>query len=332
MTKNKVPVGEYIPEGKPEKFLSTGSSLVDWSISNEYNGGIPEGRTTQLIGEHSTGKSMLTAEVVGAAQRMGGKGIYCDIEGTLDLIRAAELCGMSLEEDKFKIEYPETIQQFWDEIIVDCIKEPKRPLVVIIDSLSSLKADFEKDKTVGDAMTGARRALVFNSGYRKYQEDIRNTHLTLLFVNQTRTNVGMVFGDNRTTDCGKALEFMSSVRIMLDHAGKLKKKSDSDVVLGVSVRATAIKNKVAPPYRKGQFNILFDYGIDDIESLLSFIKKEDKATRYEVPEVDAHAHLSQAIKKFEDPEKYQKLREYAFSVWKNKYEVEERADKLRPDM
>jgi recombination protein RecA len=322
--KKDVPVASVIMTEQPSKFLSTGSSLLNFAISEKEEGGIAVGRTTQIMGDESTGKSLLAAEIAGAIQREGGEVVYCDVEGTLDLKRSHALCGMSLEEGDFRVDHPFIIEDLWDRVmagLIELCEKDKRPRLVIIDSLSAMKCrrEEESDDTEKNAnFTSAFRAKVFGAGYRKYQEAIVRNNITLLFVSQVRANPNQTMGDNRVSDCGKAIKFYASTIVKLKVGKKLK--DGNDVVQGVNVKFVVSKNKIAPPMREGEFAMYFDYGIDDIESLLRFNKKYSSDTTFE-----GHRSVEDAISEVEDnPEKFTALMDRAYKIWMKLHEYKYR--------
>lgn len=277
-------------------YLSTGCTLLDLAISNSYPGGVGGGRITHFYGDSSTAKSVIVQEVLGSAQRQGGIAIFEDAEYTLDFERAS-LFGLNtgnwssdkIEEEgdikddikgdnNFVCRHPNTIEQLFDEEIgrtLELMKEGKltSPVAIGIDSLTALPSKVEAGEELDKASYDMSRAKMFSKAFRKYICDMSKLGLSIIIIDQTRTNVGaMVFAKKHVTSGGKAKDFYRSTGVLLKYKGKIKNKHKK--VVGVTIGFEIEKNKIAPPFREGEFQLLFDIGIDDLSSNLEWLKQQ----------------------------------------------------------
>lgn len=279
-------------------YLSSGCTILDLAIAGRYPGGFGEGRITQIYGGESTGKSVIACEPLGAAQRRGGVGIFADAEFTFDQDRAELLYGLSTDPDEFYYYTPHTIEELFDGIIRDIYEvrvgveekgkkksakpstkavrtSPEEvgsglvPWALAIDSLSALTSIQEEGEALGEASYQMSRAKAMSTAFRKYIARVNDANLACIFVDQTRSKVGGP-GKGETTSAGRALKFYASTRVRLRHLGKIKNKYNK--VVGVWISFQITKNKIAPPFREGAFRIMFDYGIDDLASNLSWLE------------------------------------------------------------
>jgi len=291
-------------EGLPpcRHYLSTGSTLLDLAISDRHPGGIGSGRITHIYGDSSTAKSVLCQEILGSAQRLGGHAIYEDAEGTLDLTRAEEYFGLHVGrwgvehivtdsddplekvvgiDEQFTYRIPSSIEQLFEGEIGTVLKlvgegRLKSPVAMGVDTFWALPSMAEQKASMGDGTYGTSRAKQFSAAFRKYLYGIAQNDLTVVAIDQTRDNIGLAFGPKHTVSGGKAMRFYASTRILLKLAGTIKNKHD--VTIGIKVNFTIEKNKIAPPFRKGFFNLLFDYGIDDLTSNLEWLRDNSGLT------------------------------------------------------
>jgi len=265
-------------------YLSSGCTLLDLALADRLPGGFPAGRICQIYGNESTGKSVLVQEAIGSAQRQKGFGSLNDAEGTFDFDRGATLHGMNVKGETFW-DYPdpasESIEDLFDNYVPKTIKKCEKikgPRCAVIDSLSSICSDAELDSKLTDSTYGTSRAKQLSLAFRKCRTDISNANLAMLFVDQTRHNVGG-YGDNLVASGGEALKFYASTRLKLSPGAKILNSLER--VIGVELKFLVRKNKIAPPFREGIIRILFDYGIDDISTSLNWLHENDP----ELPEL-----------------------------------------------
>ena len=259
------------------EFISTGSSILDLAISNRPDGGIAVGRITEINGLSSTGKSLLGAHVLAETQKKGGVAVYIDTETSVSR-QFLEAIGCDVGNLLYlHIETVEEIFQAIEDIILKIRESSKDKLVtILIDSLAAastkveMEADYDKD---GWATS---KAIIISKAMRKITQMIGRNKVTLVFTNQLRQKMGVMFGDPYTTSGGLALPFHSSTRIRLKNMGQIKDKEQN--VIGVKCRAQVIKNRIGPPMRSADYDMYFDRGIDDEGGWLQVLKDLKVAT------------------------------------------------------
>ena len=253
------------------EFISTGSSLLDLAISNRPNGGIAVGRITEINGLTSTGKSLLGAHVLAETQKKDGIAVYIDTETSVSR-EFLEAIGCDVSNLLYlHIETVEEIFQAIEDIIIKIRESNKNKYVtILVDSLAAastkveMEADYEKD---GWATS---KAIIISKAMRKITQMIGRNKITLVFTNQLRQKMGVMFGDPYTTSGGLALPFHSSTRIRLKNMGQIKDKEGNTI--GVKCRAQVIKNRIGPPMRSADYDMYFDRGIDDKGGWLQVLK------------------------------------------------------------
>ena len=252
-------------------FISTGSTMLDLAISNKSNGGIAVGRITELNGLESSGKSLIGAHILAETQKKGGVAVYIDTETA---VSTEFLEAIGVDINKMLYLHLETVEDIFsaiEEIVAKVRESDKDRLVtILVDSLAAattkveLEAEFDKD---GWATS---KAIILSKAMRKITQMIGRQKIALVFTNQLRQKLGVMFGDPWTTSGGKALPFHASTRIRLKNKGQIKDNKKN--VIGMTILAQVIKNRLGPPLRKAEFPLYFESGIDDEGSWLQVMK------------------------------------------------------------
>ena len=252
-------------------WISTGSAMLDLAISNRKHGGIPVGRITELTGLEASGKSLLAGHILANTQKKDGLAVFIDTENACneDFLTAI---GVDVSNLLYiQLDTVEDIFQVIENIISKVRESDKDRLVtILVDSLAAastnveMEADFDKD---GWATS---KAIIISKAMRKITQMIGRQQIALVFTNQLRQKLGVMFGDPWTTSGGKALPFHSSTRIRLKNTGQIKDKKNNTI--GMKMRAQVIKNRLGPPMRHADFELYFETGIDDDGSWLKVMK------------------------------------------------------------
>lgn len=255
--------------------IPTGSIALDLALGI---GGVPRGRVIEIFGPEASGKTTLSLHIISEAQKMGGTAAFVDAEHALDPARA-EAIGVNV--DDLLISQPDTGEQALE--IVETLVRSGAVDVVVVDSVAALVPRAEIEGEMGDSVMGVQARLM-SQALRKLTGAISKTNTTVIFTNQLRLKIGVMFGNPETTPGGLALKFYASIRIDIRKIEALK---EGDLVIGSRHRARVVKNKVAPPFRVAEFDIMNDVGISKVGGIvdvgveLGVIEKSGAFYRYE---------------------------------------------------
>ena len=253
-------------------FISTGSTMLDLAISNRPNGGIGVGKITELNGLEGSGKSLIGSHLLASTQKKDGIAVYIDTESAVsqEFLRA-----IGVNTKNMLYVHLETVEEIFDtiETIVTKIRESNKDklVTILVDSLAAASTKVEMDADFDKDGWATAKAIIISKAMRKITQMIARQNVALVFTNQLRQKLGVMFGDPWTTSGGKALPFHSSTRVRFKNMGQIKDGSKNTI--GIKIKGQVIKNRLGPPMRTADFPLYFDTGIADFDSWLTVMKE-----------------------------------------------------------
>ena len=253
-------------------WISTGSTMLDLAIANRPNGGVAVGKITELNGLEGSGKSLIGSHLLASTQKKDGIAVYIDTESAVsqEFLRA-----IGVDTTKMLYVHLETVEEIFDtiETIVTKIRESDKDklVTILVDSLAAASTKVEMDADFDKDGWATAKAIIISKAMRKVTQMIARQKVALVFTNQLRQKLGVMFGDPWTTSGGKALPFHSSTRVRFKNMGQIKDGSKNTI--GIKIKGQVIKNRLGPPMRTAEFPLYFDSGIADFDSWLTVMKE-----------------------------------------------------------
>ena len=253
-------------------WISTGSTMLDLAIANRPNGGVAVGKITELNGLEGSGKSLIGSHLLASTQKQDGIAVYIDTESA---VSQEYLRAIGIDTSKMVYVHLETCEEIFDtiETIVTKIRESNKDklVTILVDSLAAASTKVEMDADFDKDGWATAKAIIISKAMRKVTQMIARQKVALVFTNQLRQKLGVMFGDPWTTSGGKALPFHSSTRVRFKNAGQIK--DGNKTTIGIKIKGQVIKNRLGPPMRTVEFPLYFDTGIDDFGSWLTVMKE-----------------------------------------------------------
>ena len=253
-------------------WISTGSTMLDLAIANRPNGGVAVGKITELNGLEGSGKSLIGSHLLASTQKQDGIAVYIDTESA---VSQEYLRAIGVDTSKMVYVHLETCEEIFDtiETIVTKIRESNKDklVTILVDSLAAASTKVEMDADFDNDGWATAKAIIISKAMRKVTQMIARQKVALVFTNQLRQKLGVMFGDPWTTSGGKALPFHSSTRVRFKNAGQIK--DGNKTTIGIKIKGQVIKNRLGPPMRTAEFPLYFDTGIADFDSWLTVMKE-----------------------------------------------------------